>query len=386
VPKDLNKAYAWMKLAVDSEIAKEQEKKTFDLIASKITDKGAAEKEYQRLKSKYSTSVLLDTLYPELVQVEKSNAFEAEPIKISEPRYPRDAAMKGLTGQVKFKFDLDKKGVPRNIQLVQALPDRTFVKPSVKAIRKWRFKPAQDEQGSPVESFDLRYTMEYKLDTGGLSIKQDYLEKTRKNAKAGDSRAQYSLGILYKTLSELKDQDNPNDWFTRAAVQGHPAAQYELGRNLVRGQGCRVDKAKGLEWLSRSAANGVDQAAETLGLLAYRNQSIEDKVRALEYFKQVDKLTPYAQIKMAWLLATSTEPEIADPKRAIAIIDDLDQRLFWDEATQYQIKAAAYAALGNYEKAVDLQEDALDEAEDMDAYVDEIKSHLASYKQRTKWF
>lgn len=64
----------------------------------------------------------------------------------------------------------------------------------------------------------------------------------------------------------------------------------------------------------------------------------------------------------------------------------LPRKTFWDKAIKYELKAAAYAALGDYENAVDEQEDALSEARSMNVDVSDIRSRLAFYEKRQKWF
>ncbi|MCP4273007.1 MAG: hypothetical protein GY781_13780 [Gammaproteobacteria bacterium] len=47
-----------------------------------------------------------------------------------------------------------------------------------------------------------------------------------------------------------------------------------------------------------------------------------------------------------------------------------------DDTKLYEIKAAAFAAMGNFKKAIALKEDALEK----------IKQHLAAYQKKERWF
>ncbi|TQV89666.1 TonB family protein [Aliikangiella coralliicola] len=386
VKKDLNKAYAWMKLAVEGETSKPQEKKIFQTIASKIEDKDAAEAEFNKLYKNYSTATLMKKLYPVIVKAENEHGFSADPVKIVDPKYPRKAAMSGAQGWVRFQMDVDKSGKPRNLHIIQSLPENLFVKDSVAAIKKWRFKPAVNEAGEPIMQKKLRYTIEFRLKGADeISVKKEYLEKAEKNAALGDADAQYLFGVWNKHL-KMPKKENPNDWFIKAAIQGHTSAQFELGRSLIMGQGCISDRGKGIDWLTRSASSGQPQAKQLLASLAIEKGTQESQLKAVEYLSDVDDLEVSTAIDYAWMLATSNNKEIANPKKAIKIIKTLPSRQFWDEATLNEIKAAAHAAQGDFKKAVDYQEDALDEAEDMRVDLDEIKNRLSAYQKKKLWF
>ncbi|NVK89571.1 MAG: hypothetical protein HWE13_15645 [Gammaproteobacteria bacterium] len=93
-----------------------------------------------------------------------------------------------------------------------------------------------------------------------------------------------------------------------------------------------------------------------------------------------------ATIRFSWLLATSAYQDIADPKRAIKILDHIKWNNYRDSVTKNEILAAAYAAMGNFEEAVDYQDDALDDAEDLNYDTSEIEARLNSYRQKKTWF
>jgi uncharacterized protein len=84
---------------------------------------------------------------------------------------------------------------------------------------------------------------------------------------------------------------------------------------------------------------------------------------------------------LAWMLATTQQKELSNPERALKLVNDISWRTYNDKITLLEIKAAAYAALGDFEEAVDYQEDALDEAESRDAYLAIIKQRLAALEK-----
>ncbi len=387
VEKNINKAYAWIKLSIQSETSKTKEKSTFQTVASQIEDKTQAEAEFQKLNAMYSTDTLIKELYPILVKPEGEKAFGAIPVSIIEPKWPRKALMRGIQGWVQVQFDLDKSGVPRNLHLLQSFPDKIFSRTALNVVPKWRFKPKQNLSGEAIPSYRLLYTMTFRLEGANkLQVEKSLYKKTDVEAKQGNAVAQYKIGIWAKTLKDSAPDINPNEWFLKAAIQGLPAAQYELGRSLIRGKGCIVDKSKGLEWLIRSATNGEDSAKLLLGSLAAKSSDIESQLRAIKYLDDVKDLSDAARVDYAWMLAISPYKEIANPEKAIELSDSFSDKYFRDDATILEIKAAAQAAMGNFKKAIALQKDALDEAEDMNADLSEIKNRLVSYKNQEKWF
>ena len=60
-------------------------------------------------------------------------------------------------------------------------------------------------------------------------------------------------------------------WYRKAAGQGYPLAEYDLGRMLTDGRGVRKDEAEAETWFRRAAEKGIREAQprlETLGMPA----------------------------------------------------------------------------------------------------------------------
>jgi len=71
-------------------------------------------------------------------------------------RYPRKAAIEGVEGSVKIKFDIDNFGHPFNVEVLKSLPAGVFDKDALTAANKWRFENNKGQK-------NMIYTMEYKL-------------------------------------------------------------------------------------------------------------------------------------------------------------------------------------------------------------------------------
>jgi protein TonB len=65
------------------------------------------------------------------------------------PQYPRAARQRGIEGLVLLEAILDTNGrIEEDIKVLQSVPDLDGA--AVAALRRWRFKPARDEQGRSV--------------------------------------------------------------------------------------------------------------------------------------------------------------------------------------------------------------------------------------------
>ena len=117
---------------------------------------------------------------------------------------------------------------------------------------------------------------------------KDYLKAVqvwRPLAQAGDSEAQYRLGVLYAEGKGVA----PNDaeaalWFERAATLGNPAAQYNLGSSYAEGVGVRKDMEAAAKWFRRAADQGIVLAQLNLGLLYAAGAGVpQDPVEAMKW-------------------------------------------------------------------------------------------------------
>jgi TPR repeat protein len=100
------------------------------------------------------------------------------------------------------------------------------------------------------------------------------IDNLLKQAKAGDSEAQYQLANVYLsgTGGASKDLKQGVEWLRKAASLDHAAAQFALWVMYRSGFPPEIpkDPAQGLPWLRKSADHGYSTAQYNLGLL-YRD-------------------------------------------------------------------------------------------------------------------
>ncbi len=118
-------------------------------------------------------------------------------------------------------------------------------------------------------------------------------------ATAGDVKAQYLLGRLYR-LGEGRTRNLrlAFKWFSSAAKLGHTGAQYELGTMYARGEGVGQSYYRAFEWFSLAARVGRHRSAQyAMGELYYYGRGVDvDYVDALNWFqKAAQRDHPLAQ-------------------------------------------------------------------------------------------
>lgn len=80
-----------------------------------------------------------------------------------EPIYPDDARQDGATGTVYISIEVLENGHPGAVQVVSSSGRSSLDEAAVRAVRKWRFVPAQDENGHNMRCF-TRLPVRFRLD------------------------------------------------------------------------------------------------------------------------------------------------------------------------------------------------------------------------------
>ena len=108
----------------------------------------------------------------------------------------------------------------------------------------------------------------------------------RKAAEQGHPLAQYNLGFMYDRGEEIPEDDAMAvRWYREAAGQGYAGAQYNLGFVYDRGEGVPEDDAWAVHWFRKVAEQGFAGAQYILGVMYARGEGIpEDLVQAYAWF------------------------------------------------------------------------------------------------------
>ena len=71
------------------------------------------------------------------------------------PKYPAEAAVKGIEGYVKMEFDISENGKPININVIESFPATVFDKGAIYSLKGWRYEPI----ASTCNSIRLDFTL-----------------------------------------------------------------------------------------------------------------------------------------------------------------------------------------------------------------------------------
>lgn len=95
--------------------------------------------------------------------VEIRQNSEAFPMYRTQPNYPMVALQRGLEGWVLLRYDVDTSGSLSNIRVMDSEPRRIFDKEAMRALKKWKFKPALID-GQPVASTGQTVKIQFDMD------------------------------------------------------------------------------------------------------------------------------------------------------------------------------------------------------------------------------
>ncbi len=104
------------------------------------------------------------------------------------------------------------------------------------------------------------------------------IAKWRAPAEAGNADAQFNLGQAYKLGRGVRpDLAQAEEWYRRAAIQGHPQAADNYGLALFQ----NGKQREAVQWLEQSALRGEPRAQYVLGTMYFNGDNVErDWVRA----------------------------------------------------------------------------------------------------------
>lgn len=78
-----------------------------------------------------------------------ADASRPRPVDAPPPDYPRDAMRRGQQGTVVLRVQVDARGNPGGIDIIERTGSRSLDRAAVDAVRRWRFAPAVRD-GQPV--------------------------------------------------------------------------------------------------------------------------------------------------------------------------------------------------------------------------------------------
>jgi TPR repeat protein len=117
-----------------------------------------------------------------------------------------------------------------------------------------------------------------------VAVSTQGIAELKKQAAAGDAKAQYNLGVAYANgYGVSEDKSEALRWWRKAADQGYVKAEFRLGVAYDLGDGVPRDEAESVRWYRKAADQGDAEAQFNLGT-AYRDGAGIPKDNAEAYF------------------------------------------------------------------------------------------------------
>ena len=160
-------------------------------------------------------------------------------------------------------------GMARNLDAARTFASQAGKKPS--------------PLGSQVQALQGRIEELAKLPTDANT---PALKVVLAEAEKGDAGAQFDLGMRSREGMQMaQDYSVAQKWLEKAAVQGHPVANFYLGGLYFYGQGVVKDRKRAVGFWKVAAEAGVESAQSDLGLTLVRGDGVEkDMVEAYKWF------------------------------------------------------------------------------------------------------
>jgi TPR repeat protein len=204
------------------------------------------------------------------------------------------------------------------------------------------------------------------------------------------SDASMFLGHLYYA-GEVVDRnlDEARSYYVEASELDNAFARRAYARFLLDPDTAQPGDPRALEWLDELAKQQDDaEAMVLLGNLHARGVGVKSNLRrAVGYYKNAVKTQPQnATIvnEVAWTLTVSDLEDLKRERYALSIMDELmsNDDIARRRPEYLDTWAAAYAANGDFERAISLQEEALAvaEANEFVDVLDILREHLELFR------
>ena len=401
-------AYAWATLAAANGEARG--KKLADEIRPRLAP--GSEQAADSVTLSYTDAALQQTLLPDLSNgppltptdpaIDCSNRT---PVKMHMEQYPEAARRAHVEGAVLVEFTLMPDGSPRFPRIIEAVPAGIFEATARESLLRSQF--SREPPGSaPVQcSIPYNFLLTGRRIGGGRDTLEDfeaelgYRTSLKNLAEDGAPYAQLVYGLLLDgPLKEEGTSDVPEHaglpWLVKAAQAGEPLAQYEVGHDLLLGDGCRRDEVKGLKWLQMAAEQDEPNADITLATRLLRGMPSATEVtqakgwleRAAAQSEQdgIPNSSQDARLLLAAILAATPQASLRDPARALDLlkkVHDVDE-----DPTPFDIRAAAQAAEGDFSDAVRSEQTAISLAGQLGWDLSPLERRLSLYESSKPWY
>jgi len=287
-------------------------------------------------------------------------------------------------GKASIEFSIMKDGRVSNMKLTEPSGDASLDRAAWGGVTTSNPFPALPAEFSG-QYILLRFHFYYN--PGELSVDKTRIQQPlagdaaalKNRAEAGDSKAQVNLGAAYATGDGVTADDvEAARWFRKAAEQGDAAGEFNLAILYAQGRGVPKDQNEAAKWMQRAADQGFAAGQFGLGSMYERGKGVPQSATeaAAWYRKAADQGNVPAMNNLAFLLATTTDPKLRNPKEALS----LAQKAVSAEpnnAAHQDTLARAYFETGQPEKAAEAEQRAVALKPDNPSYKEALEKYRA---------
>jgi TPR repeat protein len=281
------------------------------------------------------------------------------------------------------EFSIAPDGTARDYTVLSSNAPDIWRASIEEAMREWRWEPAM-RAGVPVWS---RSGIHFRF---GIDEKNHLLDSwvagVKAKADAGDPMQQYLYAVVLNGHPQLKRPwSDALPWIEKAALSGFALAEYHLGMSLLDGRGCTADRDKALYWLQRAAAKDVAEAQYILALEMTEDPApIRISTTPLDLLRKASGTHRPASLALARALATGPQATAASTAEAVSLSAAAlksDPR----NPSAMEAHAAALAAAGRFDAAVEHQKRAVKFAEARGWDLQPLQRRLTTYQRGEPW-
>jgi TonB family protein len=121
------------------------------------------------------------------------------------PKYPISAARQGDEGWVKFSFVINTEGKVEDVIVMDNDGHRSFIREAKRALKRWKFTPAKDENNKNIVSCQNSVQLDFKMGNQGADRKfVTLLEQSFASISEGD------LVKSTKLINKINEFENKN--------------------------------------------------------------------------------------------------------------------------------------------------------------------------------
>lgn len=395
IEKNLSNAHAWFSLAADYGL--DDARSAARLIEQEVTtdeDKNSLKLSLNKLKQELSFEEYSKTLLPLFneQQYQQSTSLPPRRIHKVDAKYPKEAYKKGIEGWVWLEFDVDESGAVKDVDIIDAFPDKTFNRAIYNAVRRWRYEPFT--VNGKAQSYSSRSLL-YHFTTFKGKRYQASFDKQKKNyqkninqliegAEQGNAIVQYYIAnwlvaeehnATRLLRSHWQQATAGSDLLLASAINGYPNSQYRLGANLLRGEYTQTDRKKGINWILNAAQSGFSFAQYRLARELLDKHFIDyDVAKAKRWLITAAKQNHFRAIRdlIAIEIERKNYQSAASYLQQGLTIDDEHPDLLLSQAKIQQHK-------GLHNKAKKSVLEAIDQAEQRNWYVGHLTNYLSTF-------